>query len=148
MIVVGVRSATFLAVAALLVGCGSSKDGSKPSAPNAPVAADLSFSYRAGPSAKTDRVDLACPAASDRLPAACRELEAVPSETFDKVPPGRACTEIYGGPETLRVVGRIGGSRVDSRFSRINGCEISRWDALAPLLEELGLGAVGTAPPR
>lgn len=142
------RSATLLAVAALLAGCGSSEKKFEPSTPSGAMVADLSFTYRAGPSAPIERADLTCPPANGSSRTSCRVLDRVRPEAFDPVPPGRACTEIYGGPETLRVVGRIGDSRVDSRFSRINGCEISRWDALAPVLEALGLGAVGTTPPR
>jgi hypothetical protein len=42
-----------------------------------------------------------------------------------------ACTEIYGGPQEATVVGRD----VNASFSRTNGCEIARWDALRPVLE-------------
>jgi hypothetical protein len=53
---------------------------------------------------------------------------------FDPVPGGVACTEIYGGPATARVVGVADGQEIDARFSRENGCEIARWDRLEPLL--------------
>jgi hypothetical protein len=45
-----------------------------------------------------------------------------------------ACTEIYGGPQEATVVG----GDVNASFSRANGCEIARWDALAPVLELAG----------
>jgi hypothetical protein len=44
------------------------------------------------------------------------------------------CTQIYGGPETARIVGTWAGQAVDARFSRVDGCEIARWRALTGLL--------------
>jgi len=49
-------------------------------------------------------------------------------------PPTTACTEIFGGPERARVRGTLRGEPVSAEFSRVNGCEINRWDAVAPLL--------------
>jgi hypothetical protein len=40
------------------------------------------------------------------------------------------CTQIYGGPQTARVRGRVDGREVDGRFARNNGCEIHRWDGV------------------
>lgn len=48
--------------------------------------------------------------------------------------PGRACTEIYGGPDTAAVSGTVGGRRVDRRFARDDGCAISDWDRAQALL--------------
>lgn len=45
-----------------------------------------------------------------------------------------ACTQIYGGPQTARITGRVGGREVDRRFSRENGCRIADWDRAQPLL--------------
>ncbi|MBC3194707.1 subtilase-type protease inhibitor [Pseudonocardia sp. C8] len=71
-------------------------------------------------------------------PAACARLDELAragwSDAFDPVPPGTMCTEIYGGPETARVTGTWGDRPVDARFSRVDGCEIARWDALDPVL--------------
>jgi len=39
---------------------------------------------------------------------------------------------IYGGPQTATIVGVLDGTRIDAAFSRQNGCEIARWDALGP----------------
>lgn len=47
----------------------------------------------------------------------------------------RACTQIYGGPETARVTGRIDGVEVDRRFARTNGCEIADFSRAAGLLQ-------------
>jgi hypothetical protein len=43
------------------------------------------------------------------------------------------CTQQYGGPETATVKGTIDGDDVDATFSRENGCEISRFEAVMPL---------------
>jgi hypothetical protein len=50
------------------------------------------------------------------------------------LPPDTICTQIYGGPQTARVHGRLRGRPVDARFSRTNGCEIHRWDGVRFLL--------------
>jgi hypothetical protein len=42
-----------------------------------------------------------------------------------------ACTQIYGGDQ----VARIRGDNLQATFNRTNGCEIARWDALAPVLD-------------
>lgn len=46
----------------------------------------------------------------------------------------RACTQIYGGPQTAHVTGTIDGVKVDRRFTRTNGCEIADFDRAAALL--------------
>jgi hypothetical protein len=53
---------------------------------------------------------------------------------FDPVPPGTACTEIYGGPDVATVEGELLGEHVRARLTRANGCEIERFDRFADLL--------------
>lgn len=48
----------------------------------------------------------------------------------------RACTQIYGGPETATVTGTIDDDKVDRRFSRTNGCELADYKRAAGLLEQ------------
>jgi hypothetical protein len=139
--------AAVLAVVAL-AGCGDPGDDAGPSSPAQPTAAELNFAYRADESARPERVSLECPASDESARTACRELDRIPAETFDPVPPDTACTKIYGGPETVRVTGLIAGERIDSNFSRSGGCEISRWDALSPVLRSLDLGEIGPAVAR
>ena len=53
------------------------------------------------------------------------------------------CTEQYGGPAVAEMEGRFQDIAIDAQFSRINGCEIARWDragALLPLPEGAALG--------
>ncbi|WP_024286723.1 SSI family serine proteinase inhibitor [Cellulomonas sp. KRMCY2] len=71
--------------------------------------------------------------------AACAALAAAGgADAFVAPPRDEMCTEIYGGPQVATVEGTVDGTRVRARFSRTNGCEISRWDALAPLLGSAG----------
>ncbi|WP_406331287.1 SSI family serine proteinase inhibitor [Streptomyces sp. NBC_00203] len=68
---------------------------------------------------------------------ACQQLDGKTTwgkDPFGPVAPGTMCTMLYGGPATAHVTGTWAGRPVDARFDRTNGCEISRWDALVPLL--------------
>lgn len=69
---------------------------------------------------------------------ACRKLEAGGRKLVVPVPAGAVCTEIYGGPQVARVVGMLDGRKVWARFTRTNGCQISRWDKLSPWLLPAG----------
>lgn len=139
------RTATaILLVAAFgLAGCGSGSDGDEGTGPDSGPTA-LSISYRPTPNAEPSiaRLDCARPGAGQER-RACREVESIPAGTFDPVPPDRACTEIYGGPETARIVGTVEGGTVDADFSRVNGCEIERWESVSFLLEATGLTGAG-----
>jgi hypothetical protein len=66
--------------------------------------------------------------------AACRALEANGAAALPPVPKDKACTQIYGGPETATVTGIWKGQRMMSRFARNDGCQISRWKLMAGLL--------------
>ncbi len=70
---------------------------------------------------------------------ACGVLGAKGAMALSPVPAGMMCTEIYGGPETARVVGTWNGKAVDAGLARTNGCEIARWSALAGLLPQGGI---------
>jgi hypothetical protein len=69
--------------------------------------------------------------------AACEAIAALPPDPAAEVPPNAACTQIYGGPDTLVLEGAINGEPVNARLNRGNGCEIERFDRFAPLLKEL-----------
>ena len=50
---------------------------------------------------------------------------------------GALCLAIIdqpGGPQVAVVTGTYRGRGVEARFSRTDGCEISRWKSMAPLL--------------
>ncbi|QEU79890.1 SSI family serine proteinase inhibitor [Streptomyces subrutilus] len=68
---------------------------------------------------------------------ACARLEHLSQEgrnPFAPVSDRQICTMQYGGPATARITGTWHGQKVDATFRRTNGCEISRWDELEPLL--------------
>ena len=81
---------------------------------------------------------VACDPPSGTVPdsaAACATLASPAGRAaLDPVPPDRMCTELYGGPAEARVVGTVAGEPVDAQLSRINGCEIERWETLSALL--------------
>jgi len=66
--------------------------------------------------------------------AACRKL-APPADPFKPTPPDLACTEVYGGPDVARVVGRVHGRGVWTTLRRRDGCEIARWNRAQFLLQ-------------
>jgi Subtilisin inhibitor-like len=65
---------------------------------------------------------------------ACRALETNGAAALPPVPKDKACTQIYGGPETATVSGTWQGKPVMSRFARNDGCQISRWKLMEGLL--------------
>ena len=72
---------------------------------------------------------------------ACELLAKFAGQEVDPFAPprkSRACTDLYGGPDTATVSGVWRGRRVQASFSRVDGCEIARWDALGPVLGGAG----------
>jgi hypothetical protein len=53
---------------------------------------------------------------------------------FAPTPPGVACSQIYGGPQTAVVTGTLAGRGLWARFARRDGCEVERWNRIAFLL--------------
>ena len=76
-----------------------------------------------------------------------REVTDIPAgvtpEDFEPFSTAVACAAVFGGPQTARVTGTLGGKRIDAAFARNNGCEIARWDALEAVLGRVA----GTPPP-
>ena len=68
----------------------------------------------------------------------CGIVSNLKGDVFEPTPGNVACTEQYGGPQTAAVKGTLHGEAIDAKFSRVNGCEISRWEQAAPLLEAAG----------
>lgn len=64
---------------------------------------------------------------------ACEHLTSL-DEPFAPLPADVVCTQVYGGPQTARVTGLWGGDPVDLQLSRTDGCRISQWDSLVPLV--------------
>ncbi|MER7758344.1 SSI family serine proteinase inhibitor [Streptomyces sp. NPDC097619] len=68
---------------------------------------------------------------------ACARLESFAAEDTDPFAPVSTrslCTQQHGGPATARVTGTWRGKPVDAAFDQKNGCEISRWKDLEPVL--------------
>ena len=156
-----------LAVAVLtLVGCATPRAGSpgdapppsatpepEPTAPTpsattpeppaapGPVTASLTVTLDETGSGAVRTLTLTCDPVGGDHPdpaAACAALAAAGPAAFDPPPADRMCTEQFGGPQVAVVEGTVGGVPVSARFSRTDGCEIGRWDALAPLLGSTG----------
>ena len=65
--------------------------------------------------------------------AAIAEVVASTEDTM------RACTELYGGPETAHLTGTLEGEPVDVTITRSDGCGVNDYDAL--------FEALGVQPP-
>jgi dipeptidyl aminopeptidase/acylaminoacyl peptidase len=84
----------------------------------------------AKPGVRRRTYTLRCRPAAGTLPqrkTACARLIQV-QNPFAPVPRDQACTQIYGGPQEAIVIGVYGGEPVWARFTRIDGCQISRWN--------------------
>jgi hypothetical protein len=85
---------------------------------------------------------LTCDSAGGTHPdaaAACRALQAHGARALPPVRKDVACTQVYGGAQRATISGTWQGQQVRSSFSRVNGCEISRWDLLRGLLPPGGV---------
>ncbi|MFD0344512.1 SSI family serine proteinase inhibitor [Streptomyces sp. NPDC127117] len=90
-------------------------------------AAEGTFELRCAPAGGSHPVaERAC----DRLD----ELAGEDEDPFAPVPEDALCTLQFGGPATARITGTWEGRHIDTVFSRTNGCEISRWNNLIPVL--------------
>jgi hypothetical protein len=126
-----------------LAGCaqpaGSTADPSPTAASSSDVDAenDLLIVLDRGNGTEPERYTLTCvgvPAGEHPDPdEACAHLEGI-AEPFAALPTDMACTEQYGGPETARITGRWQVQDVDLELSRTDGCRISQWDSLGPVL--------------
>jgi hypothetical protein len=140
-----VRTAGTLVASLLLVaGCGSARDetGSpgSGSAGAAPATTELTIRVVPGAGRPERTFTLVCDPAGGDHPQpqeACSALEDA-EKPFAPVPSDVMCTEVYGGPQTAQVTGTYAGRQVDASFSRVNGCEIARWDEHRALLVARG----------
>jgi hypothetical protein len=104
-----------------------------PVAANANQNYQLKITYQASAATKKQTWTLHCrPAAGSHLSpkAACTEIKAV-QKPFARPPKEEICTKIYGGEQVAWVTGRWAGKVVKRKFTRVDGCEIARWDQLA-----------------
>lgn len=100
------------------------------------VLAALTIVVSPGDGGASARWTLRCGPVGGTLPharQACTRLLAL-RDPFAPVPKGTACTQIYGGPQTARVIGTFRGRRVWATFNRRDGCQTARWQRLSFLL--------------
>lgn len=132
-----------LAVAAIaLPGCGD--DSPQAATPSANEATALAITlYPAGrDSRRRESYALQCGPAQGTLPEPEKACENLAEEgVFDRPAPDAVCTEIFGGPQEVEVVGLLRGTTLNVRFSRRNGCEIEAFDRV---VKALGLEAAAT----
>ena len=137
------RTAAALAAAAAIVAlpaCGEGDDSTATTSPAPPPAAEggtdvivtLDVDGKGGEPPQQQVVT--CPGGDKDV---CDAIADLPPDPAAEVPPGSACTQIYGGPDTLVLQGRINGEPVDGRLSRGDGCEIERFDRFVPMLQAL-----------
>ena len=132
------RAALLLCLLAA-AGCGSSTGGGDAAEPPPQPRHDLQITYwPEGKDGESRTASLTCdPSGGTHADAAkaCAALDAHP-EALHPVPMDSACTEIYGGDQVAEVQGTgPDGAKVRAILNRSNGCEIARWDALAPVVE-------------
>jgi hypothetical protein len=123
----------FLLVLALASGCG----GTEPAGDDRPPRYDLTITYwPTGRGGEARTATLTCDPDGGSHPDPVRACDALleHEDALEPVAGDVACTQIYGGDQ----VATLSGAGVNASFSRANGCEISRWDKLAPLLDLSG----------
>jgi hypothetical protein len=126
-----------LVLVAILAACGSATEdaGSSAAAPPASTAppTDLTVTVWADPSTS----------AAPTVTTVTTTPAGLTAAKFAPTPAGQPCTMIYGGPGKATVTGTLAGTAVDATFTRSDGCEIARWDAMvdAGLLPK-GVGGV------
>ncbi|MBT2531184.1 serine protease inhibitor [Arthrobacter sp. ISL-48] len=112
---------------------------------------DLTITLKQEPGADEQEFRLVAadgrPEAASTLPdpeAALAAVERFGEDLFFPKPgPPRLCTQQYGGPQVAVVTGTLHSRAVNATFLRTDGCEIARWNALAPLLGGIA-GATGS----
>jgi uncharacterized protein YceK len=130
------RFALALLVAASLAGCGSDED--TPAASGGETLAKLVVTVdddgaRGTQQPRELKLDCAHPTDSQ----ACGAAAGVSAADLEPTAGDTACTQIFGGPEEATIKGEIRGNPVDATFKRSDGCEITRWDHVKPLLAEV-----------
>ncbi|MFG1998103.1 SSI family serine proteinase inhibitor [Spirillospora sp. NPDC048911] len=132
-----------LAMVMSMAACGSEQASSSPGnssattsvAPSGSPNATLTVQVKASAKAPAKTWTLSCDPAGGDHPKASQACTAVTQakDPFKPPPADQMCTKIYGGPEIATVKGTWQGKPVNAKFSRTDGCELSRWDKLAPL---------------
>jgi hypothetical protein len=122
------KLAGLVALLVVLVGCGSD------AAPSDGPRYDLTVSFwPEGRGSEARTATLTCDPDGGSHPDPAKACDALlqHEDALQPVAGDVACTEIYGGPQ----LATIAGADVHATLSRENGCQIARWEALAPVVE-------------
>ncbi|HEV3478186.1 MAG TPA: SSI family serine proteinase inhibitor [Gaiellaceae bacterium] len=118
---------SLLALAVVVAGCGGWEGGKTPGTQTV-------LHIKAWPKGKgrgePREWRLHCDRAGGTHPTpdkACERLFEL-DDPFARTADDAVCTEVYGGPAVAEVEGLYRGETVDAKFTRIDGCEIGRWD--------------------
>jgi hypothetical protein len=146
--------ALMVALAGALDGCAGGADedpprttapaSSRSGSPAPPAVIELTIRYDEGTGAAV-RSTLLCRDGEQRATGAlasgapvaelCVRARSLAGLLTTSPAANRACTQLYGGPQTARVTGTIDSRRVDRRFARTDGCEIADFSRAADLLQ-------------
>jgi hypothetical protein len=121
------HAASLVAVSLFLVACGGYEGGKTP---GTQTVLDIKAWPGGKDAGRSRQWKLYCERAGGTHPnpeKACEHLARL-EDPFAPTPENAICTNIYGGPAVAEVDGLYRGETVDARFSRIDGCEIARWD--------------------
>jgi hypothetical protein len=137
------RFALAVLAAAALAGCGEADEPAAQPTTTTSGAIELTVLYDDG-SGRMTTGTLTCRGADRRAEGAldgraqaaelCAQARGIADLLTAQPDKRRACTQVYGGPETATVTGTIDGDKVDRRFSRTNGCELADYTRAAGLL--------------
>jgi len=123
------KVACFLAAVGLVAGCGSDGAGS-----SAEPRYDVTIVFwPEGADGESRQATLRCDpdGGTHSDPNGACDVLLENEDALEPVAGDVACTQIYGGDQLATITG----AGVQASFSRANGCEIARWDALRPVLE-------------
>ena len=137
LIVARTLTAGLAALALLAAGCGDEDDDSSSRYVPDTSAEDPYLEVTLDPDGKGGEAEQVEIAGCTDGASACAEVKTLSAADFEPVPPNVACTEIYGGADTASLQGTLDGEDVSATFTRENGCEIDRFERIAPLLQAL-----------
>ncbi|MEU5881104.1 SSI family serine proteinase inhibitor [Spirillospora sp. NPDC047279] len=125
-----------------LAACGEEPASSSPGNTTAPTSVSpsaskdaLTVQVKASEQAAAKDWTLNCEPVGGDHPDAAKACAALTKaqDPFKAPPADQMCTKIYGGPQVATVKGTWQGKPVDAKFTRGDGCEMSRWQKLSPL---------------
>jgi hypothetical protein len=114
------------------VGGGGGPVSSGDTTPAEQLPADLKVVVSGGGRSEPETFNVECGSGQPDSQA-CDLIAKGGTDLFEPVAPDIACTEMYGGNDTAHVTGTVDGQQIETTFSRVNGCEIARWDDVVKL---------------